>query len=82
MPVNLTPSIDGEDVNHFGVAIHREENSPTAHAGFPDGGPFHKRCGQARIEWILRQLYETVADATLGRGCRVDRGLSQLRGQR
>ena len=67
MFVDLAAGINGEDINHFGLPIHSEQNAPATNAGLANSGPLGKRRGEARIEWVNSKLPEPSANALFGR---------------
>jgi len=60
--VDLTAGINGEDVDHFGIAVHGEQNAPAANAGLSDSGPVGDGSRQARIEGVNGKLYKASPD--------------------
>jgi hypothetical protein len=43
MSVDLTAGIDGEDIDHFGFAMHYEQDAPAANTGLSNSGPVGER---------------------------------------
>ncbi len=67
MFVDLTTGINSEDLDHFGFAVHGEQNAPAPNAGLPDLGPAGEWSREARIEWVNSELPEASANTLFGR---------------
>ena len=67
MFVDLTTGINGEDVDHFGLPIHSEQNAPATNAGLANSGPLSEGRGKAGIEGVNSELAEPSANTPFGR---------------
>src|ERR1017187_3525879 len=67
MFVNLATGINGEDTDHFGFAIHGEQDAPTTNAGLSDSEPVGERRSQTRIEGVNSKLHKASANTVFGR---------------
>ena len=67
MFVDLTTSVNSEDINHFGFAVHGEQDSPAAHTRLSNAGPVGELRRQSRIEWINSKLHKASADTLFTR---------------
>ena len=67
MFVDLHAAIDRENVDHFGIAVHGEQDAPAANAGLSDSGPVGEGSRQARIEGVIGKLYKASPNTTFQR---------------
>ena len=75
MFVDLTTSINGEDIDHFDFPIHSEQNAPATNAELSNSGPLGEGRGEARIEGVNGKLPKASTNTLFGRPVRAIKDL-------